>query len=53
MPLYRGRVASFVTRHAGATAAAVAGDLEALARQFERSKPYLIERWNGEPKGQT
>lgn len=45
MPLYVGRVASFVTGHAASPADEVARDLETLAQQFERSKPYLIERW--------
>jgi predicted transcriptional regulator len=38
-------VASFVTGHAASPADEVARDLETLAQQFERSKPYLIERW--------
>lgn len=49
MPLYVGRVASFVTRHAAAAPGEAAQNLETLAQQFERSKPYLIERWNRTP----
>jgi hypothetical protein len=49
MPLYVGRVASFVTGHADLPPDEVARDLETLAQQFERSKPYLIERWNRTP----
>jgi hypothetical protein len=49
MPLYMGRVASFVTGHAASTAQDVVEDLEALARQFEQRKAYLIERWNRAP----
>jgi hypothetical protein len=44
-PLYLGRAGSFLLEHAGASAAAIEADLEALAGQFERSKPYLVERW--------
>jgi hypothetical protein len=46
MPLYLGRLASFLARHAAADAAAVEQDLERLAVRFEQRKPYLIERWN-------
>jgi hypothetical protein len=46
IPLYLGRLASFLTRHAAADADAVEQDLERLAVLFEQRKPYLIERWN-------
>jgi hypothetical protein len=49
MPLYVGRVASFVNGHAALPPEEVARDLERLAQQFEQSKPYLIERWNRTP----
>jgi hypothetical protein len=45
MPLYLGRVASFVSEHAASTPADVAGALERLSQQFERATPNLIERW--------
>jgi hypothetical protein len=45
MPLYLGRLASFLAQHTASDADAVEQDLERLAGQFERSKPYLIERW--------
>ena len=46
MPLYLGRVASFLMQHATSEPHDVGRDLEQAAQQFERSKPYLIERWN-------
>ena len=46
MPLYLGRVASFLIRHAESAPAEVEQDLERLSQQFERARPYLIERWN-------
>ena len=46
MPLYLGRVASFLSEHAVADPIDVEKDLERLSQQFERAKPYLIERWN-------
>ena len=46
MPLYLGRVASFLMQHATSEPHDVGQDLERAAQQFERSKPYLIERWN-------
>lgn len=46
MPLYLGRLASFLTRHLAAVPADIEQDLERLAVRFEQSKPYLVERWN-------
>jgi hypothetical protein len=46
MPLYLGRLASFVARRLAMDADAVEQDLERLAVEFEQRKPYLIERWN-------
>jgi hypothetical protein len=45
-PLYLGRTASFLVDHVASAADDIERDLEALARTFEQSKPYLIERWN-------
>lgn len=44
VPLYLGRLASFVTTHAN-DSAAVLKSLEALGLEFERSRPYLLDRW--------
>jgi hypothetical protein len=46
LPLYRGRLASFLTRHLAAEAPDIERELERLAVRFEQSKPYLIERWS-------
>jgi hypothetical protein len=46
MPLYMGRAASFVTEHANAPDTDAVQGLERLSQQFERRKPYLIDRWN-------
>lgn len=45
-PLYLGRVASFVLSTQEAGAADVERRLEALCLEFEKQKPYLIERWD-------
>lgn len=45
LPLYMGRVASFVSEVADLDAPAVEERLERLCRQFEAAKPYLVERW--------
>jgi hypothetical protein len=47
LPLYMGRVASFVREIADLDAAGVEERLECLCREFESSKRYLIERWRG------
>ncbi len=44
-PLYLGRTASFVLETAEADAEEVEGIMEALCLEYERQKPYLIERW--------
>lgn len=45
LPLYMGRVASFVREVADLDAPAVEERLERLCRQFEADKSYLAERW--------
>jgi glucosylglycerate synthase len=44
-PLYLGRTASFVLETADAGAAEVENVIASLCHEFERSKPYLLERW--------
>jgi hypothetical protein len=44
-PLYLGRTASFVMETLHGDGAQVDRTVEALCRQFEQSKPYLIEQW--------
>jgi glycosyltransferase involved in cell wall biosynthesis len=50
IPLYLGRTASFVLEVREANAAQVEERIEALCREFEAEKPYLVERWNAAPK---
>lgn len=46
LPLYLGRVASFVGQHAASGPSDVTEGLERLSLRFEQTKPYLVERWN-------
>lgn len=46
IPLYLGRVASFVRENWDSSAKEVEGKIEHLCQVFEEMKPYLIERWN-------
>jgi hypothetical protein len=45
VPLYRGQLFSFLAEHAQSTPEEMEADTEALCLEFERRKPYLIERW--------
>lgn len=45
VPLYLGRTSSFVAENQGASSLEFEHRLEALCLEFERFKPYLIERW--------
>jgi hypothetical protein len=45
-PLYLGRTASFVLETLEADAEEVERILEHLCQEYERWKPYLVERWN-------
>jgi len=47
VPLYRGRMFTFLTQNRVASSAEVANDIENLCLEFERMKPYLLERWDG------
>lgn len=44
-PLYRGRINSFVLQNLDADEKEVERALEGLCLEYERLKPYLIERW--------
>jgi hypothetical protein len=46
VPLYRGRMYSFLVEHADSSTSEVEADSENLCLEFERQKPYLIQRWN-------
>ena len=45
-PLYRGRIASYVMENHEATPEQVEAGIEESCREFERLKPYLVDRWN-------
>ena len=45
LPLYLGRAGSFVLEHAQSDPASIESALEALCVEFERAKPYLVQRW--------
>lgn len=45
-PLYRGRVSSLVLESSKANAAQLEQRFEKLGQEFEKWKPYLIDRWN-------
>lgn len=45
IPLYLGRVASFVKENRESSASEVEEKIESLCRVFEEMKPYLIEHW--------
>lgn len=46
-PLYRGRAYCFLTENRDTSAQQLETKLENLCQTFERSKPYLLELWNG------
>jgi hypothetical protein len=50
VPIYQGRVASFFSETEAVDAAAADERLEALAREFERQKPALIDLWTAQAK---
>ena len=48
VPIYLGRVAAYVHRHVSNPRPAFEQSLDALCREYENSRRYLIERWNTE-----
>jgi hypothetical protein len=46
-PLFRGRALTFLMENRNGSAANVENNVEALCLEFERMKPYLLEKWNG------
>jgi hypothetical protein len=45
VPLYRGRICSFLLQHQESSQEEVEADAENLCRELEQRKPYLVERW--------
>jgi hypothetical protein len=50
-PLYRGRMFTFMVENRSSSAEDIENNIENLCREFERSKPYLLELWNGGKRG--
>jgi glucosylglycerate synthase len=46
-PLYRGKAYTFLVQNRDAPADEVEANVEQLCLRFEKSKPYLLEIWNG------
>ena len=49
VPIYFGRVGSFVIENRSITTEQAEDRVERQAREFELLKPYLVERWTGAP----
>ena len=45
VPLYRGKLYSFLREHENSSTEEMEAASELLCQEFERQKPYLIERW--------
>lgn len=53
VPIYFGRVGSFVVENRNVTTADAEERVERQAREFELLKPYLVERWRAMQAGRT
>jgi hypothetical protein len=45
VPLYRGRLYSFLQEHANSSPDEMEAQSEMLCQEFDRQKPFLLERW--------
>jgi glucosylglycerate synthase len=45
VPLYRGKIYSFLVEHSNSSPSEIEADCENLCLEFERQKPYLTEQW--------
>lgn len=45
VPLYRGRIFSYLAEHQNSTPDEMEWDTENLCHEFEKQKPYLLEMW--------
>jgi hypothetical protein len=45
VPLYRGRIYSFLLEHHDSSPEMIEADTETLCLEFERQKPYFLEKW--------
>ncbi|PWT85643.1 MAG: hypothetical protein C5B58_02745 [Acidobacteria bacterium] len=50
VPIYRGKLGAFLEQNRGASSDEIEAHSEALCLEFERQKPYLIEKWNANPE---
>ena len=50
VPIYFGRVASFIIENRSMTTDQAEERVERQAREFELLKPYLVDRWNESPR---
>jgi hypothetical protein len=53
VPIYFGRVGSFVIENRHITTDQAEERVERQAREFERLKPYLVQRWGDAGNGTT
>jgi glucosylglycerate synthase len=51
VPLYRGRVHTFLEQESTASAQKVEQDIEAICQTFERCKPRLLSIWTRQQGG--
>ena len=51
VPIYFGRVASFIIENRHVTTTQAEERVERQAREFELLKPYLVARWNEAVQG--
>src|SRR6266852_2095888 len=45
VPLYRGRIYSFLLEHHDSSPEEIEADTESLCLEFEHQRPYLLEKW--------
>lgn len=51
IPIYRGRVYSFLAQHRTSSADAMEADLEDLCREFANQRAFFVERWKKKQEG--
>lgn len=51
VPIYRGRVYSFLTKHRSSSSDEMEADLEELCQEFEHQKVFFFERWRTKEQG--
>lgn len=51
IPIYRGRVYSFLAQHRSSSAEAMEADIEDLCREFANQRAFFVERWKKKREG--